>query len=142
MTKGNPILVAFDGTERADNVLDEAVEIARRCGSKLILLRTTTVAPVFAPAAMLAAASQVTSSEEAAQRDLRARAERVPAGLLQAAIVRLGPTWEAIAHIANETGAHLIVIGCARNGRFGRRSDAVVDHAPCPVVVVPERIAS
>lgn len=131
----SPILVAFDKTEPAHAVLEEAVELARRCGTMLVLIRTVPLATTYAPSALVAA-SQVTAHEEAAERDLRALIDQIPPELVGEAIVRLGTPWEAICQVATDLHASHVVIG------FGATSLRVVSSAPCPVVVVRDRAAA
>ena len=54
--------------------------------------------------------------------------------------VRRGRQADVLGASAHATGAHEILIGAPRPGRFGRRVDGVVRRlnrtAPCPVVVI------
>jgi nucleotide-binding universal stress UspA family protein len=57
-------------------------------------------------------------------------------------VVRVGLEWETIARYAEEAGIDLIVIGThARSVMkrilLGSTSKAVLEHAPCPVLMVP-----
>ena len=66
---------------------------------------------------------------------------KVPGGTVAGAYLRMGEVDLEIVGLAKELGADLIVMGC--RGRYGIRrmiggsvSDAVIQHAPCPVLVV------
>jgi nucleotide-binding universal stress UspA family protein len=66
---------------------------------------------------------------------------KVSGGTVAGAYLRMGEVDLEIVGLAKELGADLIVMGC--RGRHGIRrmiggsvSDAVIQHAPCPVLVV------
>lgn len=74
---------------------------------------------------------------------LHARAEALTAeGIDTAAILVQGSTGETLAKEAADLKADLLVIGSHRHGLWhralwGSTEDSVIEHAPCPVLVVP-----
>jgi nucleotide-binding universal stress UspA family protein len=106
------ILVALDGSERADGVFRGAAELAASLGASLHLLSAVAVPPEFPPAAYTShvdglPAYLVTQAEAHLHAlALRARHMRVEV------IVRESTQpWRAIIEVADEIGADLIVVG-------------------------------
>jgi K+-sensing histidine kinase KdpD len=65
-------------------------------------------------------------------------------GTVAGAHLRMGKVDLEIVALAKELGADLIVMGCRGHRRIRRAiegsiSDAVIRHAPCPVLVVPSQ---
>lgn len=139
------ILVALESTADADAVLEEAIELARPHGAKLVLLRAIHAVPMFAPSAMMATAQLVTALEQTASAELRALANRVPVGMVEDVLVRCGPLAETICHVAEQANADLIVMGATPAAGVWRRggvtSTRVANSAPCRVLVVRGRAA-
>lgn len=115
------ILVPLDGSERAEVILSHVEDLARRLGSRLVLLR------VVDPAASISgmeglpmevARDLVQQETEESTRYLEARQADLSARGIQATIsVLYGPVVHTIIDAAEKEGADLIAI--ASHGRTG-----------------------
>ncbi|MGH7434577.1 MAG: universal stress protein, partial [Polyangiaceae bacterium] len=141
------LLVALDGSARADGVLAQAESIARRTGETLILFRSFGVPPDMSLA--------WPANDEPLEQALRTRAQayldecarRVPSELLGGVRVSLGVPWEAVCRAAREEDVDLIVIGSHGYGGLdhllGTTAAKIVNHADRSVFVVrPQRATS
>ena len=140
------ILLATDGSERAELAASRAVELAHRTDSELHLVHVG-----FAPAFLMGEPGTrgydrmlVEDIEDEAGELLRKLSWRVKVagGDVAGTHLRMGEVGLEIVSLAKKLGADLIVMGC--RGRRGIRravggsvSDAVIRNAPCPVLVVP-----
>lgn len=138
------ILLATDGSEGAELAASRAVELARRTDSELLLVHVG-----IAPAFLMSAPGTVgydrmlrEEIEDEARELLRKLSWRVKvaAGDVAGSHLRMGEVDLEIVGLAEKLEADLIVMGC--RGRRGIRravggsvSDAVIRHAPCPVLV-------
>jgi nucleotide-binding universal stress UspA family protein len=150
------IVVALDGSERAERVLPYVEPLAERFGAALTLLRVAVSAEGVAARTFGRVAAPIASplvdptpAVEAEQRSAaaylasvadRLRARGIPADHDQ----RQGPVAEAIAAYALELEADLIALtthGRTGLGRavLGSVAEAVVRRAPCPVLLVRVR---
>ena len=137
------IVVAIDGSENADRALDMAADLASRYGASLTLLAV--VPPLAAP--YYGGPIPESSSQESLERiyddvlssrRARVRSPRIP----QVETVRReGVVVEELLAYLDREKPDLLVMG-SRGLSAGRRlflgsvSDALVHHAPCPVLVV------
>jgi nucleotide-binding universal stress UspA family protein len=143
------IVVGIDGSSNGQRALEWGLEEAQLRGWELELVQA---AP---PAGMLDAVTSMSSREElerAAEHLLEQVLEdvvlaRVDTGdLVVHRTVRSGAAAEVLCSVAE--GADLLVVGARGRGGFTERmlgsvASQVVQHAPCPVLVVgPERAAS
>ena len=145
-TSPRTILVPVDFSETSKRGLHQAGLLAQKLDCRLELLRVLEFNPVhYAP---LAAGSWYTrESIDKVHQELREMAERfLPEGLVAETNVVIGPdASRTIVERAGEIGAELIVMGThSRSGLahffLGSTAEAVVRHAPCPVMTVgPER---
>jgi nucleotide-binding universal stress UspA family protein len=134
------ILVAIDGSASAAQALEEAIELARRDGARLVLLAVA--AP---PRWRLAGAPSVPYPSDADLEhmawDVVHRAEAlVPPDVAVCSIVRVGSPAAAIVTRAEQGGHDLVVMGSRGHGflsslLLGSVSRAVVAHSSVPVVV-------
>jgi nucleotide-binding universal stress UspA family protein len=85
------ILVGLDASPRSAEILDAAIDLARKTGAKLILLRVVTV-PLEVPllAWSVAPADLGGLLEKEARKEIEAEGARLPAGMLDHTRVRLG----------------------------------------------------
>ena len=139
------ILLATDGSEGADLAASRAVDLAQRTGSELHVVHVG-CAPVFLkgePGASGYDRMLYEEIEDEARELLRKVSWRVKVagGDVAGAHLGMGEVDLEIVACAKKLGVDLIVMGC--RGRWGIRravggsvSDAVIRHAPCPVLVV------
>jgi nucleotide-binding universal stress UspA family protein len=129
--------VAYDGGPEAGRALQAAEDLARTLGARLLLIGSVEM-PIFAEPALATAWDVQPDIRDAFERDLR----ETGAGLGVEADVRVltGPAGPAIAEAAGDVD--LLVTGSRGYGPLrsvlvGGVSRHLVDHAPCPVLVVP-----
>jgi universal stress protein F len=139
------ILVAIDGSPRADGVLAHAESIAQRTGAKLILFRSFGIPPDMSLA--------WPANDEPLEQALRTRAQtyldecarKVPGELLGGVRVSLGVPWEAVCKAARDEDVDLIVIGShgysALDHLLGTTAAKIVNHADRSVLVVRPQLA-
>ncbi len=124
-----PVLVATDGSRSSDAACVAAARIAHCCGASLAVLSV-----------------MVPSHSEARQAEAKQIVERVVAALKKddipaEGLVERGIAEEAILEIAKRRRIGLIVLGShGRTGLgrilFGSKAERVIEHAPCPVMIV------
>ena len=137
----NRILVALDSSPRAPGVLAAAVDLARRTGAKLRLLRCVGLPPELPTNVWAIPPAQVTETFLVnAKREIEDAAANVPPELLDGAYAQVGVAWDAICAAAREHDADLIVIGSHGYGLLdrllGTTAAKVVNHADRSVLVV------
>jgi nucleotide-binding universal stress UspA family protein len=137
------ILLATDGSEEAELAARKAVELAEATGSELHLVHVG-LAPNFlvegTPGSNRELYEQIEQEAREVLRKLTWRV-KVAGGSVADSHLRMGVVDLEIVGLARKLGADLIVMGS--RGRRGIRraiagsiSDAVIRHAPCPVLVV------
>jgi nucleotide-binding universal stress UspA family protein len=146
------ILVALDGSALAEQVLPHVEALAERFRSTVILLRATTppgmiIAGSTAGAQPLAGAVVdptpiVEAERQEAATYLQAVADRLRKQRVTVECEQVeGPADQTIAERARSLGADLIAMTTHGRGGLGRLvfgsvADAVLRHAPCPVLLV------
>jgi nucleotide-binding universal stress UspA family protein len=139
------ILLATDGSEGAELAASRAVELAQRTESELHVVYVG-IAPAFLmndPGTVGYDRMILEEIEDEARELLRKLSWRVKVAGENVAGTHLGigeVDLEIVA-CAKKLGADLIVLGCRghrgiRRAIGGSVSDAVIRHAPCPVLVV------
>lgn len=136
-------LVAYDDTEGARSALAALVPLARAASAEIVVLRVLNplidAADVKAPTtreAMVRVTAEARAAIEARLAELGLQADvRVETG------TRGEDDWEHIVHVAQDLGVDLIAIGSRRAGGLsgavlGSVVRSVVQHSPCPVLVV------
>ena len=142
------ILLATDGSGGADLAASRAVELAQRTDSELHVVHVGVV-PGFltSDTAVRGYDRRLYEQIEDESRELLRKLSwrvKVAGGTVAGTHLRMGAVDLEIVALAKEVGAGLIVMGC-RGQRGIRRliegsiSDAVIRHAPCPVLVVRSR---
>lgn len=137
------ILVPIDFSEASEMALGYALKMAQACGADLALVHVMEPAttPNFAKDFPLAQENE--AKKEECRRELELLAERagVPPNMLERVVVRYGRAFNEIVSAARTLKSDLIVV--ATHGRTGLKhvlmgstSERVVQHAPCPVLVV------
>lgn len=148
-TKRSWVLVGVDGSVDAERALRRVVEISRLSGAE--------ICPVFAeeplgaldvmvhgaPGAQSGAlAKDIAERHRSVQEQVRRVAEETAVEIAPPVIVRGRPA-DVIVRLACELDCDLIVLG-RRGGGLGHRlrpgstTHAILAHASCPVMVVPE----
>lgn len=135
------ILVGLDSSNRAAHVLREAVQLARRVGAKLVVMRAASI-PIEFPIEALSVApdglpARLLSLTQAA---LDHAVAEVPRELLDRAEARIGTPWQVLCDAASELKCDLVVVGTHRydtlDRLLGTTAARVVNHAPCSVLVL------
>ena len=127
MTQIETILLATDASRASEAAEEQAIELAARLGSRLIVVSAIAGSPELRSSRLLAVEGVVQ----------RARA----AGAHAEGLTWDGDAGESIVEAAAAEHADLIVVGTHERGTVGRLflgsvSDHVVRHARCPVMVV------
>ena len=139
------ILLATDGSEQAQLATLRAVDIAETTDSELHVVHVGVV-PRFLesyPGTLGYERRLYNQIEEESRQLLRELSWRVKVvgGTVAGTHLRMGQVALEIVALAKELQADLIVMGCRghrgiRRAIEGSISDAVIRHAPCPVLVV------
>lgn len=135
------ILVGLDASPHAPHVLEAAVDLARRTGGKLRLIRCVGLPPELPANLWALPPAEVTETVLAgAKREIEEAGGAVPPNLLDGAYAQVGVAWDAICSAAREYDADLIVIGAHGYGLLdrllGTTAAKVVNHADRSVLVV------
>lgn len=134
------ILVALDGSPRADAVLSYAVSFARTVGAKLILFRSFGIPPDLTLAWPASDQPLEDALRARAQAYLDERAKTVPKELLEGVRVDLGVPWQAVCNAARAEHADLVIIGShgysGVDYLLGTTAAKIVNHADRSVLVV------
>ncbi len=144
----NKILVALDGSDHAQNALDTAINLAKRCDAELILfhaMQLGNLSPGYA-AMVSRSAREVYESLANEQADaILGAAEKAATsrGVKQATRVKTeaDSAAGAILSAAGSTGAELVVVGTRgltglRELAMGSVAHKVTSAAHCPVLIV------
>jgi nucleotide-binding universal stress UspA family protein len=139
------ILLATDGSEEAELAALRAVDLAEATDAELHVVHVGVV-PSFLrsdPGTRGYDGKLHDEIEEESRELLRKLSWRVKVagGAVAGSHLRMGAVDLEIVSVAKELGADLIVMGCRghrgiRRAIEGSISDAVIRHAPCPVLVV------
>jgi len=139
------LLVPLDGSAVAPVVFLTAVEIAKRLGARIHLLRVVTIDPVFPPAAHVIPDGLEPRLIACAQAELESWMASVIDVDFGPAQVLLGDPWRKILEAAKKMDADLIVVGSHRyhgvDRILGTVASRVVNHADRDVLVVHRRNA-
>ncbi len=139
------ILVPLDFSDCSRKALEYAIPLAEQFHATLVLLH---VAEPYYPTADSFTLDVNFVNEQTSQAAIKELAEwiekEVPAEVETRRVVRLGNPFDEIVHVAESMGLDLIVL--STHGRTGLKhllmgsvAERVVQHAPCPVLVVRER---
>lgn len=139
------IIVGFDGSEHSRAALKWAIDEARQRHGQLHLVTAWNKPPMaWYPAVLETAAGEI-AAEDSPQQTARALQDEALKSAEQAGITASGQLTEthspasAILNAARD--ADLVVVGSRGHGGFpglhlGSVSTQVVNHAPCPVLVI------
>jgi nucleotide-binding universal stress UspA family protein len=142
--KWEKVLVCTDGSEESRGAVQAGLELARRCGSRVVVFMAVGIPPEFesqAPDLMPrveAEARQILAQVEAEAQSRGTRVETLTGWQL--------PAYAAILDAAGEIQAGLIIMG--RHGRtglarllLGSVAARVIGHSPVNVLVAPQGAA-
>lgn len=137
----NKILVGLDASPRAKDVLDTAMNLAKKTGGKLVLFRAVGIPLGLPPEAYAMSPDSLENLlEREAKEYLDKLAAEAPEGVIESALVHAGTPWRSICAAARELGVDLIVIGShgyqGLDRLIGTTASKVVNHAECSVLVV------
>ena len=139
------ILLATDGSEEAELAALRAVDLAQSTDSELHVVHVGVVPSILRtdPGTHGYDGKLYEQIEEEAKELLRKLSWRVKVagGTVTGTHLRMGAVDLEVVALVKELGADLIVMGCRGNRGIRRAiegsiSDAVIRHAPCPVLVV------
>jgi nucleotide-binding universal stress UspA family protein len=138
------ILMAVDGSPRAEDVARTAIAMARRWGAELVPFHAVLVPPDFPPAAHVAHGDPLPARMiREAERTLRSMTEGVTDVPVAAPVVREGAPASAIVAAAEELDVDLVVLGshgyAGLDRLLGTTAASVVNHCRRNVLVVHER---
>jgi nucleotide-binding universal stress UspA family protein len=138
------ITVAIDGSQIAEAALDCAIDLAHRYGSDLVILSVAPIVPVYiGPNEPFVPAGVPPSEIGHYQQIVDAAVKRAEAAGVTS-VTGVGYEGVIVDEILSHLDEHatdLFVIGsrglsAAKRLLLGSVSDAVVHHAPCPVLIV------
>jgi nucleotide-binding universal stress UspA family protein len=138
------ILVPIDGSANSDLALNQAINLAKACGSRLYLLTVVPQSPEYFHGLPALEEKQGEAARELLGRaGRRVEQEQIPCELL----VHSGDQpHEFIVQEARDKRVDLIVMGS--HGRTGLKrllmgsvTAKVVGHAPCAVMVIPQSLS-
>ena len=140
------ILLAIDDSKEAEPAAMKAVDLAESTDSELYVVHVGLVPNFLVEGSPGYSRELYEEIEQEAQELLRKLTWRVKTagGNVAGSYLRMGEVDLEIVSLAKELGVGLIVMGCRGRGRIRRAiggsvSDAVIRHAPCPVLVVRPR---
>jgi nucleotide-binding universal stress UspA family protein len=135
------ILIAVDGEPISAHAADIGVELARSLGAELALVHGVDPAVAYASEGGIAAEELISQAKQEARRLLSGFRQRLalPPSVLE--FVGLGRPAAEVVKTAKQWPADLIVLGS--HGRVGVQrvllgsvAEAIMRHAPCPVLVI------
>lgn len=135
----NRILVAIDGSDSSNRAFATALELAKLTGAHLT---AAVEGPLPAYAATIGEVDEFLREKDAYFDTLAttARQEAVAAGIDVEVDIRPGHPAELISRVAQDGEYDLVVLGhrghFLRSHLLGSTADRVVEHAPCPVMIV------
>jgi universal stress protein A len=140
------ILVPIDFSDTSKKALSYAIAFARQFGGKITLLHVVEpyiypIDPTFAPYPIPV---NETGLEKKLELKLSRLKNRFDQELFDPIVVRKGRAFEQVVQVAKEQETDLIILTTHGYTGFkhvflGSNSERVVQHAPCPVLVVRER---
>ena len=147
LEKVDQILVPTDFSESSELALRAAIQLGRKFGAAVEVLHVDTEATVMVPPPgdLIAVPIDIAELMEKSVERLNEIAEHVRrTGLVCTTATEVGTTHTEIVDHAQRIGADLIVMGThGRHGLghalVGSIAERVVQHALCPVLVIPLR---
>jgi nucleotide-binding universal stress UspA family protein len=140
LTKGKRMLIAVDGSEYSDIILDQAISIGKICNSDIFVI---SVIALFPESAAIAPEIEDKLSKEINETLKKVRSRIEENNLKCETIIRLDvQPHNPIVQEAKKRNVDLIVIGTRGMTRLkrvlmGSVAQKVIGYAPCPVMIVP-----
>ena len=140
LTKGEQVLVALDGSQHTDAIVDQAISMGRICNS---VIHVINVIDFFPKVSEVGSQLEEILSKEAENflENVKGRIEKE--NIACETIIRSDQQpHEAIVDAAKERNIDLIVIGTHGKTKLekmliGSVAQKVIGTSPCPVMVVP-----
>lgn len=141
IAKLESMLLATDRSEFSEGAVREAINFAKRCASRLIVMSVLETNPEYET---IGASAYQKEEEEAIKylESVKARASEAGLSACEAALYYGNEPYRIIVEAAAEKKADMIIIG--RRGRsnvmkvlMGSVAAKVIGHAPCKVLIVP-----
>ncbi|HEV3102511.1 MAG TPA: universal stress protein [Candidatus Dormibacteraeota bacterium] len=136
------IVVAADGSPASARGLEQVAELASRVGARVVVVyvRHLPSAALMAPGIADASAMQTLDEQEAMVRQEALRLLG-GAGVEWEFVVRAGSPGEEIVHVADESGADIVVVGSNRHSSLhnlllGSTAAYLTAHSRAPVLVM------
>ena len=126
------VLLAYDGSVEGRRALREGAKLAQLCRSEVFLLAVVEVSSIMTPEAGLTIPIELQTEDYKAI--LNEGTERLKAlGFNPTARLEVGDAGQKIAEVAEEIGAHLVVVGHRRRGRWrgGSARSAAIWSSAC-----------
>jgi nucleotide-binding universal stress UspA family protein len=141
------ITVAVDGSSHADAALDTAADLAKRYGAALTVVGIAPIVPLYIAPAEPLSPGIIPPSDLPRYRDIVAAAVKRAKAAGAANVSGVAKEGVVVDEILEQLEAHpadLVVLGSrglstTKRILLGSVSSAVVNHAPCPVLVVRPR---
>ena len=134
------LLVGVDGSRTSMRAAAYAAGLARRQGSRLLVVYVTQLSPAVGAAPGAAAAMTEASSQEASELELQMRDGAARIGLDLEFRTVFGDPWTELTRIAKETMADAVIVGASEHAGhkiIGSLATRLVRHGRWPVTVVP-----
>jgi nucleotide-binding universal stress UspA family protein len=138
------ITVGVDGSTNAEAALEWAIDLAHRYGSELAIVAVAPIVPVYISATEPFVPAGVAPSEIGPYREMVDVAMKKAKAAEVTSVTGVAYEGVAVDEILNHLEKHptdLLVIGsrglsAAKRLLLGSVSTAIINHAPCPVLVV------
>ncbi len=142
MKEFRSILVAIDGSENSGHALERAIYLAGLCQAKIGLLHVINLDAKISSLEQVSLGGYIPDNiKEEGREILNAATKLVPHNLQVEAFMEIGVPAEVIVEFCQTYNYDLIIMGSRGRGPIkqlllGSVSRYVLNHAPCPVLVV------
>jgi nucleotide-binding universal stress UspA family protein len=138
------VLLAYDGSIEGRRALREGAKLAQLCRAEVFLLAVVEISSIMTPEAGLTVPIELQTADY--QTILAEGIERLRAlGFSPHSRLEVGDAGQKIAEVAEEIGAHLVVVGHRPQGRlarwFGSVGSYLVKRLRCSVLVAQTEIS-
>jgi nucleotide-binding universal stress UspA family protein len=135
------IVVGTDGSKTAERAVREAAGLARATGARLVLVSAFSDLHPFRERMVSSARESLIDLEKVSEQVLQRALGLIDDGFEVETVSRKGDPAEVLADLAQERGAHTIVVGDrgltgVKRFLLGSVSNKLAHHAPCDTLVV------